>query len=472
MLVNQAPYFDRLFGLLSSNTGIYFRGSDKKRLVLEISELIKKEGLHLEGFVKMLESGEALTSPYYASLINLITTEETYFLRDKEQLNIIQHKILPTVAEYAEKLEENLFIWSAGCSSGEEPYSLAFLAYQRLASHFWQNITIYGTDINHEAISQAKVAEYSSWSLRGIDDSELIQLCQPVKNGWQVKQQFRAKVKLSVINLVSAAQIHQLFSSKKPLIILCRNVFIYMDKKTRQSILNTFREVIHEEGFLLTGHTEIQDLDKSDWVAVQHYGTSVYQPKIKSKKYQENRSIGFKPVKNLPFKKEEKKTVFNRHVIKPSRIVAKESINKEAPPKRVAEKIEQESTIRVEDYFKKAYDFAMSDRESDALELIEQLIKRDPLFSEAYYLRAILSRNMDQSRADLQKLLYLQPNHLMGNIELASLHESSGDKEKSHRLFKNAMEILNNEQQISENILYGEENLDSLYSLLKVKLSS
>jgi tetratricopeptide (TPR) repeat protein len=245
-----------------------------------------------------------------------------------------------------------------------------------------------------------------------------------------------------------------------------------MDKKTRQSILNTFREVIHEEGFLLTGHTEIQDLDKSDWVAVQYSGTSVYRPRLKSKKYQESQPVELQPVKDLPFKKEEKKVGFNRPVIKPSRVVAKESIKKAATSQRVTEKTDNEPNMQVGDYFKRAYNFAMSDKESDALELIEQLIKKDPLFSEAYYLRAILSRNRDQSRADLQKLLYLQPNHLMGNIELASLHESAGDKEKSQRLFKNAMQILNNEQQVSENILYGEENLESLHSLLKVKLGS
>lgn len=472
MLVNQNPHYDKLFDLLANNTGIYFRVSDKKRLVPEIDHLIKKEDLHLEGLIQMIETGEALTKPFYGPLINLITTEETYFLRDKDQLNIIQHKILPLVADHAEKSEESLLIWSAGCSSGEEPYSLAFLAYQRLASHIWQNLTIYGTDINHVAISQAKNAEYSTWSLRGIQDTDLIQLCQPVKNGWQVKQQFRAKVKLSVLNLTSAAQIHQLFKSKKPLIVLCRNVFIYMDKKTRQSILNTFREVIHEDGFLLTGHTEIQDLDKSDWVAVQHSGTSVYRPRIKSKKYQKSQPLELQPVKELPFKKKEKKVALNRPVIKSSRVVAKESIKRAASPQRVIEKTAKEPAMQVGDYFTKAYNLAMSDRESEALDLIEQLIKKDPLFSEAYYLRAILSRNRDQSRADLQRLLYLQPNHLMGNIEIASLHESAGDKEKSQRFFKNAMQILNNEQQVSENILYGEEDLESLHSLLKVKLGS
>ena len=114
----------------------------------------------------------------------------------------------------------------------------------------------------------------------------------------------------------------------------------------------------------------------------------------------------------------------------------------------------------------------MSDRESEALDLIEQLIKKDPLFSEAYYLRAILSRNRDQSRADLQKLLYLQPSHLMGNIELASLHAKRWRQREESTLFQNAMEILNNEQQVSENIMYGEKNLESLHSLLKVKLGS
>ena len=85
-------------------------------------------------------------------------------------------------------------------------------------------------------------------------------------------------------------------------------------KKSRQSILNTFREVIHDEGFLLTGHTEIQDLDKSDWVAVHHSGTSVYRPRIKSKKYQEIQPVELQPVelqpvKELPFKKEEKNSL-------------------------------------------------------------------------------------------------------------------------------------------------------------------
>ena len=83
MLVNQNPHYDRLFDLLANNTGIFFRASDKKRLVSDVDQLIKKEGLHLEGLIQMIESGEALTKPSYESLINLITTEETYFLRDK-----------------------------------------------------------------------------------------------------------------------------------------------------------------------------------------------------------------------------------------------------------------------------------------------------------------------------------------------------------------------------------------------------
>ena len=183
--------------------------------------------------------------------IEALTTHETYFFREPLQLAAFTEELIPRL-EAERSASRRLRIWSAGCSSGEEPYTLAMLLLESGRFANW-DVEIHASDISKRVLAQARRAEYSPSALRATPPRLAERYFEKVGQKLKVKDEVRAMVSFGQLNLVEPGM-----SALVPRadVIFCRNVLIYFDQAARQRAVRLFYEKLGEGGYLLLGHAE------------------------------------------------------------------------------------------------------------------------------------------------------------------------------------------------------------------------
>lgn len=181
-----------------------------------------------------------------------LTTKETYFFRQEYQLKTFVEEVVPLFVKDA-GAQSRLTVWSAGCSSGEETYTLAMLLHDHPSLRSWK-VRIIGTDLCPSNIEQAERGVYRSSSLRSTtEDQKNKYFSEASRTEYKVNADLRRMVHFSVANLIDPAAVR---SVGRVDIIFCRNVLIYFDPKSRQATTNLFYERLLPGGFLFLGHSE------------------------------------------------------------------------------------------------------------------------------------------------------------------------------------------------------------------------
>ncbi|HEY9850084.1 MAG TPA: CheR family methyltransferase [Leptolyngbyaceae cyanobacterium] len=269
---------ERFVELISARTGLQIREQDKGSLAnkiwmrLKLLRLSRAEDYYqvLAGNIAEGHSWEQKREKEWRELTHLLTTGESYFFRDKGQINLLSNRILPEIIEAKNqqaKTQNNqkrsLRIWSAGCSTGEEPYSLAIVLREILPDWEDWDILILGTDINQKSIEKAKEGIYSSWSFRLVENQLQMRYFYPRQTEWQIDDQIRKMVTFSYGNLVKDDYPNDRSIVSNMDLIICRNVFVYFDYKAIALVLKKFYNTLVPGGYLLTGHTELYNQELS-----------------------------------------------------------------------------------------------------------------------------------------------------------------------------------------------------------------
>ncbi|MBT0654172.1 CheR family methyltransferase [Geomobilimonas luticola] len=188
-----------------------------------------------------------------SDIMDVLTTNETYFFREIFQLKAFTDEILPELKKAKEKRgDRSLRIWSAGCSSGEEPYTIAMLLLEMGACKDWR-IEIIGTDICHKVLQQARKAVYGRSSFRTTDEQYIRRFFVEQEGAFRVADQVKELVTISHLNLFDMGRLAML---GKMDIIFCRNVIIYFDQVAKKRVIDSFHKALEDGGFLLLGHSE------------------------------------------------------------------------------------------------------------------------------------------------------------------------------------------------------------------------
>lgn len=186
-------------------------------------------------------------------LINLLTTNETYFFREDFQLKSFTDEIIPEIcARKKAQGVRRLRIWSAGCSTGEEPYTIAMLLLDKPELRDWQ-IDIVGTDISQKVLHVARRGLYGENSFRSTEDDYRQRYFHEQDGKWLIADQVKKLVTISHLNLFDGPRLSLL---GKMDVIFCRNVIIYFDLAAKKRVVETFHQRLQPEGFLLLGHSE------------------------------------------------------------------------------------------------------------------------------------------------------------------------------------------------------------------------
>ena len=232
------------------------------------------------GYLALLgdpEKGEA----EWAALESAVTIGETFFFRDRGQFDALRDTILPALIA-ARAASRRLRLWSAGCSTGAEPYSLAILLRRLLGEdHASWGVDILGTDISAAALEAARAAVFSPWALRGMDPAERARDFLPAEEGraWQLRPMHRAAVRFERGNLLG------LLDGTAPAamtgfdLILCRNVLIYFDRAAVPRMVRALGARLAPDGWMLLGHAEPDPAFGAFLRPVPLAGTTAWRPR-------------------------------------------------------------------------------------------------------------------------------------------------------------------------------------------------
>lgn len=187
-------------------------------------------------------------------LLNVLTTTETYFFRNDPQLRAFQEEILPAMLRRKQAQgERRLRFWSAGCSSGEEPYTLSMILREHLPEIERWNISVVGTDINTLALQRAREGVYGVRSFRETPAHYLTKYFTAEGDRYRLHDVIKKMVTFRSGNLMNAEET----SLMRPVdCILCRNVLIYFNIESCQKVIKMFYDALAPQGYLLLGHSE------------------------------------------------------------------------------------------------------------------------------------------------------------------------------------------------------------------------
>lgn len=203
--------------------------------------------------------------------INAITTNLTSFFREKHHFDFIKQTVIPKLLAQS-KQTNRIRVWSAGCSSGEEPYTIAITMAHAFPKPSW-DFKILATDLDSNVLNKAKTGIYPNQALEGLPES--IKRTGFVYN----KQLNQYKIKPSVAQSIHFKRLNLL--EKWPMtgkfdIIFCRNVVIYFDNETKNNLINRYANLLKPGGYLFLGHSETMSREISDFNALGH---TIYQRK-------------------------------------------------------------------------------------------------------------------------------------------------------------------------------------------------
>jgi chemotaxis protein methyltransferase CheR len=242
--------FDYIRDLVRDRAAIVLEPGKEYLAVSRLDPVVRRAGLgSLSELVATLREDEdpALSE----QVVDALTTNETTFFRDVYPFESLRTHVLPDLIE-RKRLSRSLFIWSAGCSSGQEPYSLAMLIREDFPDLEGWQVSILGTDVSVAMLERAHEGRYGQIEVnRGLPAHLLVKYFRRVGVGWEIDGSIRGMVRFQHQNLVDP------WPSLPPMdLVLMRNVMIYFDVATKQRILARVRDVLAPHGYLLLGTSE------------------------------------------------------------------------------------------------------------------------------------------------------------------------------------------------------------------------
>lgn len=238
--------------LIHNRYGLVTHVDQAGALTKTIKDACKEFHLSPQEYLQQLQSCPN-NSPLLAFLIAGITVGESYFFRDLNQINLLRKILLPRLIERKKEAGDYAIkIWSAGCSAGEEIYTVAILLYELLENLKIWNLQLLGTDINRKALEQAAAGIYTKWSMRGVKMEEQSRYFVKKERHYELIPAIRKLVSFKYLNLMDKTyQVAQNYD-----IIICRNVLIYFNDINCGEIIKKLSTYLSPDGFFIFGASD------------------------------------------------------------------------------------------------------------------------------------------------------------------------------------------------------------------------
>lgn len=257
MLAQTFDLSDREFAqfkeLIHRTTGIFLSDQKKKLVLARLSKRLR--ALNLDNFTDyyrhVTEDADGMVE--IENLINRITTNKTDFFREVHHFHYLRDVVFPALIRAGENgASRRLRIWSAGCSTGEEPYSIAITTAETFKNLRGWDIRILASDLDTEVLQRAALGVYPTQAVAPVPPELLGKYFLRTGTEYTVSPALKAMIAFRRLNLMETA-----FPMKNPFdIIFCRNVIIYFDQETKAALMNKFHYHLKTGGYMFIGHSE------------------------------------------------------------------------------------------------------------------------------------------------------------------------------------------------------------------------
>jgi len=438
-------------------TGLFFQENKREDLqaVLQDRLGVLRRFDGLGAYLAFLER-EADGGRELRGLVSRLTVGETYFFRNRGQFDALRDQILPEIIKRRRGKHQSLRIWSAGCSTGEEPYSLAILVRELLADIDDWKIHLLATDINEDALAAAREGTYRNWSFREVEEHYRRHYFTPEGEVSRIRPEVQSMVTFRYLNLADDVYPTPATGTDALDLILCRNVMIYFPPELCKGITRRFFDCLEVQGSLLVGHSEHSDLIDPGFSRSFNDRAIVYHKIGPNPVWEKALAIRFRGsgppppdilIHEIPGARRaglqrppgtEETVLFERAVLLVGQMRSLEAI---AEFKRVL----AVNPCNERALYSVAMLLANTGNTVEATELAERLVHSNPLHLEATYLLAILARETGENARELvllKKTVYLNPDFVLGHFHIGLHYLKSGNAQLARRFLLNALRIL------------------------------
>lgn len=435
----------QLSEFIASSMGLHFpreRWGDLERNIEPAAR--EFEFTDTEAFIRWLVTA-TINTEQMEILTSHLTVNETYFWREPEVFNALIENILPEIINRKTVDEKRLRIWSAGCSTGEEPYSIAIALHRAIPAIKDWNITILATDINPRILKKAAVGVYGEWSFRNAPAwLKENYFCRRPDGKHEINSDIKKMVVFAYLNLAEDIYPTPVNNTNAMDIIFCRNVLMYfVPSRGKQTAHNLYKSLV-DGGYFMVSACELSQVQSPQLRAVNFPGAIVYRKDTR----------GVEPVVPLD------NVLTELKIVQPEIFASKalQEDDKSEPPEdkdkealclyaqgeyaQVVKTLNETPNISVT---LEVRALANEGKLLEALALCEKTIIEEKLNPTLHFLRAAILQELnreDEAITSLKRALYLDQNLILAHFTLGNLMLRQGNIQNTNKYFRNALSLL------------------------------
>ncbi len=268
----------RLGELVTAHIGLHYPEGRQQDLLRAVRAIAREHGQeNTEAYLQSL-SVAPLTDRQMEILTAHLTVGETYFFREMKSLDAFRTHVIPELIRQRSGRDQRLRIWSAGCSTGEEAYTIAIILSELIPDLKAWDIDILATDINSSSLDKARQGSYTEWSFRGTSESLREKYFEPHGGKtFTILPRFKNMVTFECHNLATDSYPSLQNNTNAIDVIFCRNVMMYFIPELARKVIMRFRQSLVEDGWLIVAPSESSMLFSSDFVSVPFEGATLYR---------------------------------------------------------------------------------------------------------------------------------------------------------------------------------------------------
>ncbi len=449
---------------IHEQSGIFLEQAKFDSLRISLITRATRFGLDaLTDYYKILSADEG----EFRELMNLVTINETSFFRFPAQFDALRTAVIPEILERKGSDAKAFRVWSAGCSTGEEPYTIGMSLIDSGIEGLGHQPEILGTDVSSSALARAQLAVYPARALANLSHDVLTRFFELTPEGYRVRQVVRRLVDFSYHNLIKEPYPLALMGNWD--IIFCRNVTIYFRLESTRRVVNNFFESLNPGGYLFIGHSETLTSITDRFEPVEVGGVFLYRkpaprPMVSFAERVEARK------RETPRPARPERPVHVRSALEATPVVPEPQVVQPAAPAEAAS---------VDELIVRAREASAEGRTSDALALATQALKADSSRAEAYLLAAfahadtgdfesaldesnralaidpllasaryvlgliyLRTDRLDEAMFEFKRTIYTDADFVLAHLNLANLYRARGAVEDAAREYENALAAL------------------------------
>lgn len=423
----------RLNGFIETLMGLHFPSARLGDLDRGICAAAGEFGFNnVETFIEWLLSSD-LSQSQVKTLAGHLTVGETYFFRDKNVFEIFEAQLLPEILDSRRGREQNLRIWSAGCSSGEEPYSIAILLARILPDLNDWNISILATDIAPLSLKKASAGVYREWSFRDTPRWVKDGYFKRTNHEFEISSHIKQMVRFSCLNLAEDPYPAMINATNAMDIIFCRNVLMYFSRDRAKKVIHNLSRCLVDGGWLVVSPVDNPGAELQSLLNPVHFPGATLYKKGAKREDKSTRSVSMPGgPKQLP-----KSTVLITN--KTTTHTARPRLQETVPP------VPGHAMPDIGSLANQARQLADQGKLGDALALCEGAIKYDKLNPTHHYLQATILQEMGRAgdaAAALQRALYIDQDFIIAHFALGHLMQGQGNCKTAAKHLDKACSLL------------------------------